>query len=163
MPVIADSRMHLGQFEFTVVRAEFCHIDRDLEPGTWDLNIYGHCVNDDDDEPVFPGGLMLSAQGIPLTLSRYGDFTGFALHTPSAAYCDSGQSYFALWIDSEYETWDVDFRLVERNGELYLLKFQAMTNFGNSQLRISAWVEEVESRSQPKTDYPMWLKPRSRK
>jgi len=107
---------------------------------------------------------MLSAQGIPLTLSPTDDYTGFALHTPRAAYRDSGQSYFALWIDGEYETWDVDFRIVEKKGTLYLLKFQAATSFvlekGYAQLRISAWAEELPPRAAPKTDYVVWLKSR---
>jgi hypothetical protein len=163
--VKAEGEMHLGRFDFTVERAEFCYIERGLEPVTWDLNVYGHCVHDGD-SPLFPTGVMLSAQGIPLTLSPADDYTGFALHTPVAAYRDSGQSYFALWIGGEYETWDIDLRLVERKGNLYLLRFEAVTSFAPQQeyerLRITAWAAEVPSRSAPKTDYSMWLRPRSR-
>ncbi len=163
--MIADSTMRLGRFEFAVVRAEFCFIVRGPEPVTWDLNVYGHCINENDAH-LFPAGIMLSAEGVPLTLSPTEDYTGFALHTPAAKYPDSGQSYFALWIDGEYETWDVDLRLVERRGESYLLKFQATTEFAlqdeHQQLRISAWAENVPWRSAPKTDYARWLRWRQR-
>src|SRR6266498_708300 len=99
--MVPDSSMHLGPFAFNVERAEFCYI-YGPQPVTWDLTIFGHCDNDDNDSQLFPSGVMLSAQGIPLTLSPTDDYTGFALHTPRAAYRDSGQSYFALWIDGEY-------------------------------------------------------------
>ena len=156
-------RMRLGRFDFTVVRAEFCYIDRGLEPVVWDLNVYGHCVNDDDAKPLFPTGLMLSAQGIPLTLSPCEDYTGFALHTPHAAYPDSGQSYFAVWTTGEHETWDVDLRIVERKEALYLLKFEATTSFtlegGYERLQVSAWAEEMPPRAAPKREYAVWLRP----
>jgi hypothetical protein len=163
VPLIADSAMQLGRFEFTVERAEFCYIDRGLDPVVWDLNVYGHCINDDADRPVFPTGLMLSAQGIPLTLSPTDDYTGFALHTPRAAHRDSGQSYFAVWAGSEYETRDVDLRLVERRGTSYRLRFEAVTDFpgpdGYERLRIVTWAEAMPPRSAPKADYAMWLRP----
>ncbi len=161
--MIADSKMNLGSFIFTVERAEFCPIDCGPQPVMWDFNIYGHCLNDNDDRPLFPSGMMLSAQAIPLTLSASDDYTGFALRTPIAAYPDSGQSYFALWIGGEYETWDVDLRILEKRGSLYLLQFQAMTSFalenGHEQLQISAWAEEKLPRARPKTDYAIWLRP----
>jgi hypothetical protein len=50
--VIADSSMRLGGFDFNVERAEFCYIDRGLESVTWDLNIYGHCLNNDYYNPL---------------------------------------------------------------------------------------------------------------
>lgn len=154
--------MQLGRFAFAVERAEFCHIDRGLDPVTWDLNVYGHCINDDA-APAFPAGLMLSAVGVPLTLSPTDDYTGFALRTPLATYPDSGRSYFAVWIDSEYETWDLDLRLVERRGSAYRLLFEAVTSFpaaeGYERLRVEAWAEHLPPRSAPKADYAMWLRP----
>jgi hypothetical protein len=160
---MADSWMQLGRYEFVIVRAEFCYIDRGLEPVVWDLNVYGHCTNDDPARPAFPAGLMLSAVGVPLPLSPADDYTGFALHTPHAAYRDSGQSYFAVWAGGEYETWDVDLRLTERRGSAYRLVFDAATSFsgpaGYERLRITAWAEEVLPRLAPKADYPTWVWP----
>ncbi len=164
--MIADSTMRLGRFEFAVVRAEFCCIDRGPE-AVWDLNVYGHCTNDDPDSPAFPTGLMLSAVGIPLPLSPTDDYTGFALHTPCAKYRDSGQSYFALWAGGEWETWDVDLRLVERRGAAYRLLFEAVTNCTAAEeyerLRIATWAEELPPRTAPKANYGVWLRPNLRR
>jgi hypothetical protein len=161
-PMAPESRMELGPFHFTVERAEFCYINRGLNPVTWDLNVYGHCDNDREPCPVFPNGMMLSAQGIPLTLSPCDDYTGFVLHTPFAAYRESGQSYFALFIEGEYETWDVELRIVEKKGALYLLEFKATTSFaldeGYESLGISAWAELAPPRESAKLDYAMWKK-----
>jgi hypothetical protein len=155
--------MRLGQYEFAIERAEFCYIDRGLEPVAWDLNVYGHCANDDTGRPAFPTGLMLSAVGVPLPLSPTGDYTGFALRTPRAAYPDSGRSYFAVWAGEEYETWDVDLRITERRGSAYRLLFEAVTSFsgpgGYERLRVAAWAKSLSPRLAPKADYAMWLRP----
>lgn len=161
----AKNIMTLGRYEFAIERAEFCYIDCGLEPAAWDVNVYAHCV-DDAAASSFPLGVMLSAVGIPLTLSPADDYTGFALQTPRASYPDSGRSYFAVWIDGEYETWDVDFRIMRRDGTRYLLRFEAITSFrsdnGYERLCASVWAEYVPPRSTPKTDYATWLRPDSR-
>src|SRR5437763_1881526 len=72
------------------------------------------------------------------SISPTDDYTGFALHTPRAAYRDSGQSYFALWAGGEWETWDVDLRLVERRGSAYRLLVEAVTEYPTAERGRSA-------------------------
>ncbi len=132
-----------------------------MGPG-WDFWFYGHWF-DEKDAAAYRTGALLASEGAPIPLERTEDYTGIQLKLEDAAYLESGVTWFALRTQRDnFETWNVELRFVQRQGNWYRVEFKALfnaTNEGES-LELSAWAEHLPDRAVSKQYigyyYPSW-------
>ena len=146
--MVPVNRMLLGRFEFTIDFGSFRRITQCWSGPGWDFNFSGQCVNDDPEEPAFPGGRIgLYAEAAPLPLAKAADYTGVELDLPGSYDEATGEPYFAVYVGESYEVSDVRLRFAERDAGRYRIEMSGTVSASvlgqPERFELSAWAEEL--------------------
>ncbi len=148
--MVEANRMLLGRFEFVIDFGSFRRITACWSGPGWDFNFSGACVNDDPEEPTFPGGRIgVYCEAAPLPLAKAADYTGVALDLPGSYDEATGEPLFAVYFGESYGVADARLRFAERDGGRYRIELSASTTIlGHPErFELSAWADELPDHS----------------
>ena len=152
--MLAEDRMKLARYEFTVERAFFRYITQSISGPGWDFDFMGGCLNDRKRSPIFPYGFRLYTEAAPFPLTKMDDYTGIEIALPTSYDEETGEPYFGLKVLEEYDVFNLRLKFLRREGNLYLIEITATVDenvLGSEKsLKLLAWTEE-----QPDHAYPV--------